>query len=203
MIRLSPRHLLVTAALAALVVTAGACAPGQAPVAPGPSNPPASPTASAPVPSPTAAPPAEFQLSVRGAGPYQIGARLEQLRAAGLVDSPSARQGCDGVVDAGATGHWAGHVLLVFRHDVLVGIGGAGEVKSPAGVGPGMSFAEAERIYGDRGRPIRSKAGKQGYVVGVGNMIELFTDHPIRPGIGYFEVAQPSAEQAFVADSEC
>jgi len=146
-----------------------------------------------------------FRLSVRGAGPYRIGATLARLTDAGLVDSPAPRAGCDGIIDAGATGRWAGKILLVFRRGVLIRIGTAsGSVRSPAGVGPGTSFEEAEKIYGRRGEPIRGRDGQQGYVVRVGAMVELFTDHPIRSGIGWFEVGPRSySERGFREGSRC
>src|SRR4051812_39982366 len=53
-------------------------------------------------------------LSVRGAGPYRIGARQQRLADAGLLDWVAGQPGCN-VVHAGATGDWAGVILLAFR----------------------------------------------------------------------------------------
>ncbi|GAB3844105.1 hypothetical protein GCM10029963_20200 [Micromonospora andamanensis] len=85
----------------------------------------AAPATAAPLPRPVpsvvvaAQPPATTaMMSVRGAGPYRIGASLDRLTAAGLIDWSVAT--CDGVVAAGATGPWAGVILLAFRHGRLV-----------------------------------------------------------------------------------
>ncbi|MEV4489354.1 hypothetical protein AB0K04_04465 [Micromonospora coxensis] len=127
-------------------------------------------------------------LSVRGAGPFRIGARLSRLSAAGLIDWTVV--GCDGVVHAGVTGEWAGVVLLAFRHGRLVEVGTATvPPRSPAGAGVGMFFAELEAIYGRRGSMIRNDAGTaSAYLVRFGTRVELFTGHPIRSGVGYFQV---------------
>ncbi|MGB2568999.1 hypothetical protein ACPFP2_11165 [Micromonospora citrea] len=127
-------------------------------------------------------------LSVRGAGPFRIGARLSRLSAAGLIDWTVVE--CGGVVRAGATGEWAGVVLLAFRHGRLVEVGTAtAPPRSPAGAGVGMSFADLEAIYGRRGSMIRNDAGTaSAYLVRFGARVELFTGHPIRSGVGYFQV---------------
>ncbi|MDO3704142.1 hypothetical protein Q3W71_20980 [Micromonospora sp. C28SCA-DRY-2] len=127
-------------------------------------------------------------LSVRGTGPYRIGARLDRLAAAGRIDWTAP--GCAGVVHAGATGEWAGVVLLAFRHGRLVEVATAtAPPRSPAGAAVGMSFAELEQIYGPRGAMISNDAGDAtAYLVRIGTRVELFTGHPIRPGVGSFQV---------------
>lgn len=56
-----------------------------------------------------------------------------------------------------------------------------------------MSFDELEAIYGRRGSLIRNDAGDaEAYLVRVGSRVELFTGHPIRPGVGYFQVGPAS-----------
>ncbi|ADL45811.1 MULTISPECIES: hypothetical protein [Micromonospora] len=137
-------------------------------------------------------------LSVRGAGPYRIGARLDRLVAAGLIDWTAP--GCPGVVHAGATGSWAGAILLAFRDGRLVSVGTAtAPPRSPAGGSVGMSFAELERIYGPRGGMIRNDAGDaEAYLVRFGSRVELFSDHPIRPGAGFYEAGVASyVERSF------
>jgi hypothetical protein len=127
-------------------------------------------------------------LSVAGAGTYRIGASLAALSATGRIDWVAP--GCAGVVHAGATGRWAGVILLAFRDGRLVEVGTAtAPPRSPAGAAVGMSFAELEEIYGPRGTLIRNDAGDaEAYLVRVGSRVELFTGHPIRPGVGYFQV---------------
>ncbi|MEU8312405.1 hypothetical protein [Micromonospora sp. NPDC048887] len=131
-------------------------------------------------------------LSVRGAGPFRIGARLDRLVAAGLIDWTAP--GCPGVVHAGVTGSWAGAILLAFRDGRLVSVGTAtAPPRSPAGGSVGMSFAELERVYGPRGSMIPNDAGDaEAYLVRFGSRVELFSDHPIRPGAGYYEAGLAS-----------
>ncbi|MFI7284865.1 hypothetical protein ACIBOV_31880 [Micromonospora chersina] len=143
-------------------------------------------------------------LSVRGAGPYRMGARLDRLAAAGLVDWTAP--GCAGVVHAGATGAWAGKIVLAFRDGRLVSVGTATvPPRSPAGASVGMSFADLERIYGRRGALIRNDAGDaEAYLVRFGSRVELFTGHPIRPGVGYYEAGLASyVERGFRQGPSC
>ncbi|MET8358306.1 hypothetical protein [Micromonospora sp. NPDC005171] len=131
-------------------------------------------------------------LSVRGAGVYRIGASLAALTTNGHIDWTAP--GCGGVVHAGATGSWAGVILLAFRNGRLVEVGTAtAPPRSPAGATVGMSFDELEAIYGRRGSLIRNDAGDaEAYLVRIGSRVELFTGHPIRPGVGYFQVGPAS-----------
>ncbi|MEU5960809.1 hypothetical protein ABZ777_06320 [Micromonospora parva] len=143
-------------------------------------------------------------LSVRGAGVYRIGASLATLTANGHIDWTAS--GCGRVVHAGATGSWAGVLLLAFRDGRLVEVGTAtNPPRSPAGAGVGMSFAELEAIYGRRGSLIRNDAGDaEAYLVRVGSRVELFTGHPIRPGVGYFQVGPASfVERNFRQGGSC
>ncbi|MGC4869768.1 hypothetical protein ACLQ3B_30495 [Micromonospora sp. DT53] len=131
-------------------------------------------------------------LSVRGAGVYRIGASLASLIRNGHVGWTAP--GCDGVVHTGVTGPWAGVLLLAFRNGRLVEVGTAtAPPRSPAGATVGMSFDELEAIYGRRGSLVRNDAGDaEAYLVRVGSRVELFTGHPIRPGVGYFQVGPAS-----------
>ncbi|MFG2009382.1 hypothetical protein ACGFNF_09950 [Micromonospora sp. NPDC048868] len=154
---------------------------------------------------PAAADPDEVRLiSVRGAGPFRIGADLARLSAAGLIDWMAT--GCDGTVHAGVTGAWAGKILLAFRDGRLVEVGTAtAPPRTPAGAGVGMSFAALEEIYGPRGSMIRNDAGDaSAYLVRVGSRVELFTGHPIRPGVGYLQVGPASVvERGFREGRSC
>ncbi|MEU7906477.1 hypothetical protein [Actinoplanes sp. NPDC049118] len=126
-------------------------------------------------------------LSVRGAGPYRIGARQQALAAAGLLSWVAPQPGCD-VVVAGATGDWAGVILLSFRSGRLAEVGTAtAPPRSPAGASVGMSWDDLEDIYGGRGRMIHNADGDPAYVVRAGSRVELYTGHPIRAGAGYFQ----------------
>ncbi|SCL33524.1 hypothetical protein GA0070616_4734 [Micromonospora nigra] len=196
-------HRLTSVALATVLVLAGGtpAIAGPAPHRPARSPvTPAQPPATRPAPAPAALPahapvagPADTDvLSVRGAGPFRIGARLDRLSAAGLIDWTAPT--CDGVVRAGVTGDWAGVLLLAFRHGRLVEVGTAtAPPHSPAGAGVGMTFAELAETYGPRGTTISNDAGDAtAYLVRVGSRVELFTGHPIRPGVGYFQVGPAS-----------
>ncbi|WP_238432765.1 hypothetical protein [Micromonospora tarensis] len=131
-------------------------------------------------------------LSVRGAGVYRIGVSLAALTNDGHIDWTAP--GCAGVVHAGVTGSWAGVLLLAFRDGRLVEVGTAtAPPRSPAGASVGMSFDDLEAIYGSRGALIRNDAGTaEAYLVRFGSRVELFTGHPIRPGVGYFQVGPAS-----------
>jgi hypothetical protein len=131
--------------------------------------------------------PADSVLSVRGAGPYRIGARLQDLQEAGLIDWVAPPQACD-VVYTGVTGDWLGALILGFRAGRLVEIGTAtAPPLSPSGASVGMFWTELEDIYGSRGRMIVNSDGRQAYLVRIGARVELFTGHPIREGVGYFQ----------------
>ncbi|WP_433651730.1 hypothetical protein ACQP2C_04080 [Micromonospora zamorensis] len=143
-------------------------------------------------------------LGVGGAGAYRIGAGLAALTAAGRIGWTATA--CGGVVHAGATGSWAGVLILAFRDGLLVEVGTAtAPPRSPAGATVGMSFDELEDIYGRRGSLIRNDAGDaEAYLVRVGSRVELFTGHPIRPGVGYFQVGPASfVERNFRQGSTC
>ncbi|MEV1145324.1 hypothetical protein [Micromonospora sp. NPDC049799] len=143
-------------------------------------------------------------LSVRGAGPFRIGARLDRLSAAGLIGWVAP--GCTGVVHAGVTGDWAGVILLAFRNGRLVEVGTATvPPRSPAGASVGMSFDQLEEIYGPRGSLIWNDAGDESaYLVRFGSRVELFTGHPIRSGVGYFQVGPASfVERTFRQGRSC
>ncbi|MEU6076506.1 hypothetical protein [Micromonospora sp. NPDC047074] len=143
-------------------------------------------------------------ISVRGAGPFRIGASLARLSAAGLIDWVAPD--CDGVVRTGVTGAWAGKILLAFRDGLLVEVGTAtAPPRTPAGAAVGMSFAELALIYGSQGSLIRNDADDaSAYLVRFGSRVELFTGHPIRPGVGYLQVGPASfVERTFREGRSC
>ncbi|WP_041840917.1 hypothetical protein [Actinoplanes friuliensis] len=146
-------------------------------------------TSAAPATATAAAPAGTTEvLSVQGAGPYRIGASRQSLAAAGLVSWVDERPGCP-IVNAGATGDWAGVILLAFRDGRLAEVGTATvPPRSPAGASVGMTWTELEGIYGRRGALIHNTDGEPAYLVRKGSRVELFTGHPIRQGAGYFQV---------------
>jgi hypothetical protein len=162
-----------------------AVAPSTPPTTPsGPGHNPSTPTTNPTHPTGTVSP-GGHTMSVRGAGPYRIGASLTGLKAAGRISWTAA----DGdIVTAGSNGSWAGELVLVFRTNRLIEIGTATDVHSPSGAGVGMSFDKLERIYGTRGHPIHNNSGQPGYVVERGSMAELYTGNPIRDGVGWYAV---------------
>ncbi|MEK8106709.1 hypothetical protein NKG94_18815 [Micromonospora sp. M12] len=126
-------------------------------------------------------------LSVAGVGVYRIGASLAALTAAGHIDWTVPA--CGAVVHAGATGSWAGVVLLAFRDGRLVEVGTATAPPAPR---RGDGRHVLRRAGGDL-RPARvvdpqRRGDAEAYLVRVGSRVELFTGHPIRPGVGYFQV---------------
>lgn len=148
--------------------------------------------------------PAGSVLSVRGAGPYRIGARLQALQEAGLIGWVAPPQECD-VVLTGVTGEWSGALILAFRAGRLVEIGTAtAPPRSPAGASVGMGWSQLEDIYGSRGRLIYNDDGQQAYVVRIGSRVELYTGHPIRDGVGYFQAGPANfVLKNFMGESVC
>jgi hypothetical protein len=143
-------------------------------------------------------------LSVRGAGPYRIGARLQALQEAGLIGWVAPPQECD-VVFTGVTGEWSGVLILGFRAGRLVEVGTAtAPPLSPAGASVGTSWSQLEDIYGRRGRLIYNNDGQQAYVVRIGSRVELYTEHPIRGGVGYFQAGLANfVLRNFMGESVC
>lgn len=128
-------------------------------------------------------------LSTSGIGPYQIGARADALRKAGLLGktTPVDQANCPDLYTVEATGAYAGTLQLVLRHNVLVEIGTAGgeAVQASGGGKLGMSFDEVKKLYGTRGSSRTDSLGNPGFLVPDGNKVLLFGAHPIRPGVGW------------------
>lgn len=143
-------------------------------------------------------------MSVLGAGPYRIGADFFELQAAGHLTWTVLH--CDAVVEAGSAGAWLGKLILAFKNWKLVEVGTAtAPPRSPMGGGVGESFDELERIYGPLGSMITNDDGTQSaYLVRFGSRVELYTGHPIRDGVGYFQVGPASfVEYRFRANPGC
>ena len=177
-------------------VDVAAASPATAPTKPvKPTRNPPKPTSTHPTTThpttthPPVTPAGPHTLSVRGAGPYRIGANLNTLKAAGLISWTDVRQSSQGtIVRAGSAGSWAGELILVFRDGRLIEIGTATDVRSPKGAGVGMTYAQLEKIYGDRGSVIQGADRSMAYVVRIGSMVELYTGNPIREGVGWYAV---------------
>lgn len=57
---------------------------------------------------------------------------------------------------------------------------------------------------GEHGTPGMPDADAEAYLVRVGSRVELFTVHPIRPSVGYFQVGPASfAERTFRQGTAC
>lgn len=143
-------------------------------------------------------------MSVLGAGPYRIGADFFDLQAAGHLTWTVVE--CDGVVHAGSAGAWLGKLILAFEGWRLVEVGTAtAPPRSPLGGQVGVSFEELERIYGPLGSMITNDAGDaSAYLVRLGSRVELYTGHPIRDGVGYFQAGPASfVENRFRTDPHC
>jgi hypothetical protein len=161
-----------------------------------PSGSPVSPTASTPPgagkPAPATAPVADrWVMSADGIGPYRIGVRVDEMPA-GLFgpSTPVDSVNCPGLYSVQATGEYEGTLALTVRHNYLVGIGTAGgkPVHSAAGATVGTSFERVQEIYGTRGKMDKDSTGKPGFIVPAGDRVMLFGGHPIREGVGWFEV---------------
>lgn len=65
-----------------------------------------------------------------------------------------------------------------------------------------MSFEQVARLYGNRGRLVHNGVGRQAYLVRLGARVELFSAHPARPGVGYFQVGRADVvEHGFLHDA--
>jgi hypothetical protein len=112
------------------------------------------------------------------------------LTASGLISWTDALPDCD-VVYAGATGDWAGVIIVAFRNGRLVEVGTATTPPvSPSGASVGTAWSQFEEIYGSRGEFVYNNDGDQAYVVHIGARVELYTGHPIRSGVGYFQAGR-------------
>jgi hypothetical protein len=67
-----------------------------------------------------------------------------------------------------------------------------------------MGWSQLEDIYGSRGRLIYNTDGEQAYVVHIGSRVELYTGHPIRDGVGYFQAGPANfVLKNFMGESVC
>jgi hypothetical protein len=110
------------------------------------------------------------------------------------------------IYSVATTGTYAGTLLLVLRHNVLVEIGtaGGGPVRSPDGVRVGDALDSVRTTYGTRAITRTGADGLPGFVVTEGDRVLLFTGHPIRPDIGWFAAGYADhTDAAFVSGEDC
>jgi hypothetical protein len=139
-------------ALVALVVLTGCGSdePGAGPAAPSRTAPagsasPSGAASSSPTGSPTPAAPVEF--TVDGAGPYQLGATLDQLRST-VEEVTSGAAPCAQNTTARGTGAWR-DVHLSFRADgvLYVLVNRSASIPTPSGAWLGTPLAQLKKIY--------------------------------------------------------
>jgi hypothetical protein len=163
--------------------------------------------------TPSAAPsttdPADpWVLSTEGIGPYRLGMRGSELAYEDLLGTatPINSTDCPELYSVATTGTYAGTLLLVLRHNVLVEIGtaGGGPVRSPDGVRVGDALDSVRTTYGTRAITRTGADGLPGFVVTEGDRVLLFTGHPIRPDIGWFAAGYADhTDAAFVSGEDC
>jgi hypothetical protein len=164
--------------------------------------------AGSPSTAPTTATADPWVLDTDGIGPYRLGMRSAELAYEGLMGTatPINSADCPELYSVAATGTYAGTLLLVLRHNVLVQIGtaGGGPVHSPEGVRVGDTLDSARTTYGTRATARTGADGLPGLVVTAGDRVLLFTGHPIRPGIGWFAAGYANhTEATFVSGDDC
>jgi hypothetical protein len=168
--------------------------PTPPPAPSGPPTPPASPAPPAsPPPTTRPGPPDPWTLTTDGVGPYRLGQRLDSMPAGIFGEStPIDAAACPDLVSVQATGAYAGTLLLVARHNVLVEIfsaGGDPTVHTRWGDELGDAWARVEARHG-RGSAApgawrTDPSGRRAYVIRVGDRVIMFSINPIRPrGIG-------------------
>lgn len=108
-------------------------------------------------PSPAVSPSPAIHLTVDGAGPYALGAKLADLQADGLLaDVATGGETCPVNSTATGTGVWQ-EVRLQFRPDgeLYLVINRAKTIPTPSGAWIGMSLASLSSIYGNLGDELK------------------------------------------------
>jgi hypothetical protein len=193
-----PRKLSLMLSLALAGAVAGCSSPmptdPPGPPAPVTSGPPAATDPPDPSGPPQTPPPADaadpWLLTTDGIGPYRLGQRVDALPAGIFGESsPIDSAKCPELYSRGATGIYAGTLLFVVRHNVLV------EIFTAGGADPGVHTAEGDRV----GQPWptvegrhtstteapgawkTNPSGDRAFVVPYGDRVVMFTVNPIRP----------------------
>ena len=103
-----------------------------------------------------------------GVGPYLIGAQLIEMQGRALVTGAADSQTCAGTTTAAATGRYAGVISLSFVGGQLVSVRTASStLVTPSGAKVGMTFADAQTLYGGRGTLITAPSGTKAMVLRV------------------------------------
>jgi hypothetical protein len=214
------RHIATAACAAVLIstVATGCGGPADTPADPAPTavtTPGGSPTT---VPATTAGGPATtaspagtadpWLLTTDGIGPYRLGERIDSM-APGIFapSTPIDSANCPDLYSREATGAYAGTLLFVVRHSVLVQI-------QSAGGDPGVHSAQGDRV-GDPWSTVESRHPDGGYLTGaggaraftvpVGVRVMMFHVNPIRPdGVGSYLVGLADHSRAtFLSGAHC
>jgi hypothetical protein len=170
-----PRRVIRLAALVAVTlavtVAAAACGsdePGAAPPArsrapSAGSVPPGGAGSASPAASPSPAAPVEF--TVDGAGPYQLGATLDELRST-LDEVRSGGPTCGQNTTARGTGTWK-DIQLSFRPDgvLYLMVNRSPSIPTPSGAWLGTPLAQLKKIYVNVGGQDLAKGTQRGYLV--------------------------------------
>lgn len=190
----------------------GAGGGSPTPTAPGPSTPAPAAATTAPAPA-TGAPPGTptpdpWLLTTAGIGPYRLGARVDSMPAGSIVGLTAIDStNCPELYSAEATGRYAGALLFVVRHNVLVEIGSAGGspgVHSARGDRVGDSWSIVEGRY-PTGVWRTNPSGERAFFVPSGDRVMMFGRNPIRPAsVGILAVGLTDhTQQTFITGRHC
>jgi hypothetical protein len=173
----------------------GASASSAPPAPPVTSAPPATPPGpSGPLTPPLPDPAQPWRLTTDGIGPYRLGQRVDSMPPGIFgASNPIDPVTCPEVYSRQATGMYAGSLLFVVRHNVLV------EIFSAGGDPPGVHTADGDRL-GDPWASVESRhgpttespgtwktnaSGERAFVVSYGDRVLMFSVNPIRArGVG-------------------
>jgi hypothetical protein len=158
----------VAPALALVLLTAAGCGKGEPTAAP-PATPAGSSAPSGSASGTPSAPPSDLvEFSVDGAGPYQVGAALESLKAAGHLDEVTAGgKECPENTTARGTGVWK-DVRLSFHKDgkLYLVINRSASIPTPSGAWLGTTLEDLKKIYvGVPGQDLAKGSGGKAYLV--------------------------------------
>lgn len=176
--RLAPVVLLLLTSLAAGCAQQGLPPLWVPPQDSGLPVPTATPTSASPTVSATTSPPATDpgEFTVDGIGPYQIGATLSQLQAAGaLVEVATGGATCPDNTTARGVPPW-GDIQLSFRPGGRLNMvtSRSTSIPTPSGAYLGDTLAKLKAIYGSLGKELTQGGGKAFLVTTVSGRGVLF-----------------------------
>lgn len=192
--------------LVALVVLAGCGSddPGAAPPAPSrtASASPAVTASASPTGSPSPSTPVEF--TVDGAGPYQLGASLDALRAT-LDEIKTGQAPCAQNTTARGTGTWR-DVQLSFRADGLLYLmtNRSPSIPTPSGAWLGTPLGQLKKIYANVTGQDLAKGAHRGFLVTTLSGRGILFDLDARTAVTAMYAADASyLRNAFAAGAFC